>query len=146
MPALAANVPGWRPAAGRPGNAQVKNDHVRVFRHSELQPAMAVPASRHLPDAAFSVRSIPASLPPSMRFLLDENGSYRVCPGPGPGPGTVSGDHDFVQLLFASGETRPSVVLVRDIDALPPTALAALLLAACPARSQNCSSPAPSPP
>jgi predicted nuclease of predicted toxin-antitoxin system len=44
----------------------------------------------------------------------------------------VSGDHDFVQLLFASGDTRPSVVLVRDVDALPSAALAALLLAALP--------------
>ena len=42
----------------------------------------------------------------------------------------VSGDHDFVQILFASGDTRPSVVLVRDVDALPSAALAALLLAA----------------
>jgi hypothetical protein len=44
----------------------------------------------------------------------------------------VSGDHDFVQILFASGDTRPSVVLVRDVDALPSTALVALLLAALP--------------
>jgi predicted nuclease of predicted toxin-antitoxin system len=44
----------------------------------------------------------------------------------------ISGDHDFVQILFASGDTRPSVVLVRDVDALPSAALAALLLAALP--------------
>ena len=30
----------------------------------------------------------------------------------------VSCDHDFVQLLFASGDTRPSVILVREVDAL----------------------------
>ena len=35
-----------------------------------------------------------------------------------------------MQILFASGDTRPSVVLVRDVDALPSAALAALLLAA----------------
>lgn len=95
-----------------------------------------------------------------MRFLLDESVSYRVCPHlKAAGHDAVhvseigltstddqviltravdedrvliSGDHDFVQLLFASGETRPSVILVRDIDALPSTALAALLLAALP--------------
>jgi hypothetical protein len=44
----------------------------------------------------------------------------------------VSCDHDFVQLLFASGDTRPSVILVREVDALPSAALAALLLAALP--------------
>jgi hypothetical protein len=37
-----------------------------------------------------------------------------------------------VQLLFASGDTRPSVILVREVDALPSAALAALLLAALP--------------
>ena len=95
-----------------------------------------------------------------MRFLLDENVSYRVCPHlKAAGHDAVhaseigltstddqvildraldedrvliSGDHDFVQLLFASGDTRPSVILVRYIDALPSTALAALLLAALP--------------
>jgi hypothetical protein len=30
-----------------------------------------------------------------------------------------SADHDFVQILFASGDTRPSVVFVREVDALP---------------------------
>lgn len=44
----------------------------------------------------------------------------------------ISGDHDFVQLLFASGDTRPSVILIREIDALPSADLAALLLAALP--------------
>ena len=71
-----------------------------------------------------------------MRFLLDENVSYRVCPHlKAAGHDAVhvseigltstddqvildraldedrvliSGDHDFVQLLFASGDTRPS--------------------------------------
>jgi hypothetical protein len=42
-------------------------------------PAMAVSASRHLPDAALSVREYPCRSPAWMRFLLDENGSYRVC-------------------------------------------------------------------
>lgn len=31
----------------------------------------------------------------------------------------VTADHDFVQ-LFASGDTRPSVILVRDVDACRP--------------------------
>lgn len=44
----------------------------------------------------------------------------------------ITGDHDFVQLLFASGDTQPSVILVRDIDTLPSAALAALLIAALP--------------
>jgi predicted nuclease of predicted toxin-antitoxin system len=95
-----------------------------------------------------------------VRFLLDENVSYRVCTHlKAAGHDAVhvgeigltstddlvilerardedrvliSGDHDFVQILFASGDTRPSVVLVRDVDALPSAALAALLLAALP--------------
>jgi predicted nuclease of predicted toxin-antitoxin system len=82
-----------------------------------------------------------------MRFLLDENASYRVASllkadgydavhvGEVGLTSTddmailarardedrvlVSGDHDFVQMLFASGDTRPSLVLVREIDALP---------------------------
>jgi predicted nuclease of predicted toxin-antitoxin system len=44
----------------------------------------------------------------------------------------VSCDHDFVQLLFASGDAQPSVILVREVDALPSASLAALLLAALP--------------
>jgi predicted nuclease of predicted toxin-antitoxin system len=95
-----------------------------------------------------------------MRFLLDENVSYRVGAhlkeaghdavhvseigltstddlvilerARDEDRVLVSGDHDFVQLLFASGDTRPSVVLVREIDALPSADLAALLLAALP--------------
>lgn len=95
-----------------------------------------------------------------MRFLLDENVSYRVCPhlkavghdavhvaeigltsaddqvilgrARDQDRVLVSCDHDFVQLLFASGDTRPSVILVRDVDALQSAALAALLLAALP--------------
>jgi len=42
----------------------------------------------------------------------------------------VSGDHDFVQMLFASGATRPSLVLVREVEAMPSAELAALLIAA----------------
>ena len=95
-----------------------------------------------------------------MRFLLDENVSYRVCP-PLKTAGhdavhvgeigltstddqvildrarsqdrvLISGDHDFVQLLFSSGDIRPSLILVREVDALPSAALAELLLAALP--------------
>jgi predicted nuclease of predicted toxin-antitoxin system len=44
----------------------------------------------------------------------------------------VSADHDFAQILFASGDSRPSVVLVRQVDVLPSAELAALLLAALP--------------
>ncbi len=95
-----------------------------------------------------------------MRFLLDENVSYRVCAhlkaaghdavhvgeigltsaddlmilerARDEDRVLVSADHDFVQILFASGDSRPSVVLVREVDALPSAALAALLLAALP--------------
>ena len=95
-----------------------------------------------------------------MKFLLDENVSYRLCPylktaghdavhvGEIGLASTddqiilrkacdqdrvlVTGDHDFVQLLFASGDTWPSVILVREVDALPSAALAALLLSALP--------------
>ena len=95
-----------------------------------------------------------------MKFLLDENVSYRVCPHLKPAGHDavhvgeigltstddqmilgrardqdrvlVSSDHDFVQLLFASGDTRPSVILVREVDALPSAELATLLLAALP--------------
>jgi predicted nuclease of predicted toxin-antitoxin system len=95
-----------------------------------------------------------------MRFLLDEKVSYRVCPhlkaaghdavhvaeigltsaddqvilgcARNQDRVLVSCDHDFVQLLFASGDTRPSVILVREVDALPSAEFAALLLAALP--------------
>ncbi|MGH7735630.1 MAG: DUF5615 family PIN-like protein [Gemmatimonadales bacterium] len=95
-----------------------------------------------------------------MRFLLDENVSYRVCRhlkaaghdavhvgeigltstddqvildrARSQDQVLISGDHDFVQLLFSSGDIRPSVILVREVDALPSAALAALLLAALP--------------
>jgi predicted nuclease of predicted toxin-antitoxin system len=93
-----------------------------------------------------------------MRFLLDENVSYRVAShlkaaghdavhvseigltstsdavilarACDEGRVLVSSDHDFVQMLFASGDARPSLVLVREIEALPSAELAALLLAA----------------
>jgi predicted nuclease of predicted toxin-antitoxin system len=95
-----------------------------------------------------------------MKFLLDENVSYRVCPHlKAAGHDAVhvseigltstddqvildrarsqdriliSGDHDFIQLLFSSGDIRPSLILVREVDALPSAELAALLLAALP--------------
>ncbi len=93
-----------------------------------------------------------------MRFLLDENVSYRVAShlkaaghdaahvgeigltstddlvilarARDEGRVLVSGDHDFVQMLFASGATRPSLVLVHEVEAMPSAELAALLLAA----------------
>jgi predicted nuclease of predicted toxin-antitoxin system len=93
-----------------------------------------------------------------MRFLLDENVSHRVAShlkaaghdavhvsevgltstddmvilarARDEDRVLVSGDHDFVQMLFASGDTRPSLVLVREIEALPSAEIAALLLAA----------------
>jgi predicted nuclease of predicted toxin-antitoxin system len=58
-----------------------------------------------------------------VRFLLDENVSYRVCAP------LVSCDHDFVQILFASGDTRPSPLLMREVDTLPSAEIASLLLA-----------------
>jgi hypothetical protein len=42
----------------------------------------------------------------------------------------VTADHDFVQMLFASGDTSPSLVLVRDIEGLRSAELARLLLEA----------------
>jgi predicted nuclease of predicted toxin-antitoxin system len=44
----------------------------------------------------------------------------------------VSGDHDFVQMLFASGATYPypSLVLVREVESISSADLAVLLLAA----------------
>jgi len=93
-----------------------------------------------------------------VRFLLDENVSYRVCAHLKAAghdavhvdeiglAGTddlvvaarardedrilVSCDHDFVQILFASGDARPSLLLMREVDTLPSAEIAALLLAA----------------
>lgn len=42
----------------------------------------------------------------------------------------VTDDHDFVQMLFASGNTSPSLVLVRDIEGLRSAELAELPLEA----------------
>jgi hypothetical protein len=46
----------------------------------------------------------------------------------------VSCDHDFVQMLFASGDTGPSLLLMREVDALPSAGIGSLLLAAMSAR------------
>ena len=40
----------------------------------------------------------------------------------------VTADHDFVQMLFASGDAAPSLILVRDVEALNAGELATLLL------------------
>ncbi len=90
-----------------------------------------------------------------MRLLLDENVSYRVA-GYLKASGhecahvndlgltstddalilkrardedlvLVTADQDFVQMLFASGDTRPSVVLIREVQSLRSAELAALL-------------------
>lgn len=90
-----------------------------------------------------------------MRFLLDENISYRVA-GHLKAAGheavhvgeigltstddaiilsraqaedwvLVTGDHDFVQMLFGSGDTSPSLILVREVETLRSADLAALL-------------------
>lgn len=42
----------------------------------------------------------------------------------------VSCDHDFVQLLFASGDQRPSLLLTRDLEPVRSAELAELILAA----------------
>jgi predicted nuclease of predicted toxin-antitoxin system len=93
-----------------------------------------------------------------VRFLLDENISYRVCAHlKAAGHDAVhvdeiglastddlviaarareqdrilvSCDHDFMQILFASGEIRPSLLLMREVDTLPSDEIASLLLAA----------------
>lgn len=93
-----------------------------------------------------------------MKFLLDENVSYRVAShlktaghdaihvseigltstddsvilerARSESRVLLSGDHDFVQMLFASGDARPSLVLVREVETLPAAELAALLVAA----------------
>jgi predicted nuclease of predicted toxin-antitoxin system len=100
-----------------------------------------------------------------MRFLLDENVSYRVTPhlkAAGHDAVHVSeigltstddsvilvrardeervivtGDHDFVQMLFASGDMRPSLVLVREVETLTSAELAALLRAALSAELEE---------
>lgn len=90
-----------------------------------------------------------------MRFLLDENVSFRVA-GHLKAAGLdavhvgelgltntddsvilsrardedwvlVTADHDFVQMLFASGGTSPSVILIRDVQSLRSAELAGLL-------------------
>jgi predicted nuclease of predicted toxin-antitoxin system len=91
-----------------------------------------------------------------MRFLLDENVSYRVAGhlkaagheavhvseigltstddavilsrAQDDGCVLVTGDHDFVQMLFASGGTSPSLILVREVHSLRAADMAALLL------------------
>lgn len=94
-----------------------------------------------------------------MRFLLDENVSWRVCAhlkaaghdavhvseiglasaedrerARGEGRVLVSCDHDFVQMLFASGDSGPSLLLMREVDTLPSAEIGPLLLAAMSAR------------
>lgn len=93
-----------------------------------------------------------------MRFLLDENVSHRVASQlKASGHDAVhvsdigltsaedqvilarareddrvlvSCDHDFVQMLFASGDTRPSLILVREIETLSSAEMASLLVQA----------------
>jgi predicted nuclease of predicted toxin-antitoxin system len=93
-----------------------------------------------------------------MRFLLDENVSHRVASHlKAAGHDAVhvseigltstedfvilarardedrvliSCDHDFVQMLFASGDTRPSLILVREIEILSSAEIASLLVQA----------------
>jgi predicted nuclease of predicted toxin-antitoxin system len=93
-----------------------------------------------------------------VRLLLDENLSHRACShlraaghdavhvadlglssaddekillrARRDGRVMVSCDHDFVQMLFASGEAGPSLVLTREVDTLPAGQIAALLVAA----------------
>jgi predicted nuclease of predicted toxin-antitoxin system len=93
-----------------------------------------------------------------MKFLLDENVSYRVAShlktaghdaihvseigltstddsvilarARGESRVLLSGDHDFVQMLFASGDALPSLVLVREVETMPAAELAALVVAA----------------
>jgi predicted nuclease of predicted toxin-antitoxin system len=91
--------------------------------------------------------------------LLDENVSWRVCAhlkaaghdavhvseiglasaedrerARGEGRVLVSCDHDFVQMLFASGDSGPSLLLMREVDTLPSAEIGPLLLAAMSAR------------
>jgi predicted nuclease of predicted toxin-antitoxin system len=91
-----------------------------------------------------------------VRFLLDENLSHRVCShlqeaghdavhvtdigldsaldetvmerARDEGRVLVSCDKDFVQMLFASGDSRPSFILTSDVDTLQSSELAGLLV------------------
>ena len=91
-----------------------------------------------------------------MRFLLDENVSYRMAGylkaagidavhvgelgltstddavilsrARNEGWVLVTADHDFVQMLFASGDVSPSLILVRDVAVLRSAELAGLLV------------------
>jgi predicted nuclease of predicted toxin-antitoxin system len=100
-----------------------------------------------------------------VRFLVDENLSHRVClPLNEAGHEAVhvddlglssvddqqileraererrvviSCDHDFVQLLFASGASAPSLLLIRDVDTLRAAELASLLIAALSAELED---------
>jgi predicted nuclease of predicted toxin-antitoxin system len=93
-----------------------------------------------------------------MRFLLDENVSHRVAShlkaaghdavhvseigltstddsvildrARDEDRVLVSCDHDFVQMLFASGDTSPSLILVREIEILSSAEMASLLVQA----------------
>jgi predicted nuclease of predicted toxin-antitoxin system len=100
-----------------------------------------------------------------MRFLLDENLSYRIC-GSLKASGheavhvndiglagaedaalmawatkersvIISCDHDFVQLLFESGDSGPSVILTREVQTLPSAELGELLLTALSAELEE---------
>lgn len=91
-----------------------------------------------------------------MRLLLDENVSYRVAGhlkaaghecvhvsdlgltstddavilerARGEDWVLVTADHDFVQMLFASGDSGPSLMLIREVQSLHSDELAKLLL------------------
>ncbi|TDE01796.1 DUF5615 family PIN-like protein [Jiangella asiatica] len=106
-----------------------------------------------------------------MKFLLDENISHRLCPSLkaaghdavhvseiglastddsvivaralADGSVVVSCDHDFVQLLYASGASMPSLLLTREVDTLTSTELAELICPRCRASSRNSWMPGP---
>ncbi len=93
-----------------------------------------------------------------MRFLLDENLSFRVCAylnavehdavhvkdvGLAGADDSlvlsyacehervlVSCDHDFVHMLFASGDQAPSILLTREVETLSSAELGDLIVAA----------------
>lgn len=93
-----------------------------------------------------------------MKFLVDENVSHRICAALASAGHDavhvseiglsstddeliveraaaaerviVSCDHDFVQILYASGRSKPSLLLTRDVDTLRSAELAALIIAA----------------